>query len=248
MDRRKFLGTASAATLGATGLALTSIGCSDPTSPAQLKSHGKDHERGLMWSGPWTPSLLIDWTIMPANVTAQAWTNSTFRNNLLGHPAQTLQAYSTQWPTNIDFEVHADTNSARYLPLPVRKNLTLGWTRQQLLDELIAEMGLNDTTLEFCLPPAVIVEAWLNSTFKVDLLTDANTAIASLGLSVGPYTLVVKENASAVYHLALLKNPLQQEQIGFEELVARLRSNLGENAPNFGTTKCCASGTCDDDD
>ena len=190
----------------------------------------------------WAQPFLMDWTIMPITVTAKAWVDSAFKSALLSSPDVTLQQMSRRWPHTIAFTLHEDTSTTRNLPLPVYKTSLQGLSDADLLSLAQDETG-GDETLEYFLPARVIVKAFVDPQFKSDLLTDANLALNGMGYDTGYATYTVHENTASSHHLALQVNPLSQQDLSFEDLVNRLLSAVGS-----GSTKCCASGTCDDDD
>ncbi len=242
MERRDFIRKAgSGAALGAAVLATGLSGCSDSNvSPATPQSNP---DAGGM-KGPhlnaWQAPLLLDFTIIPARVTAEAWTNPSYKTSLLTNSTETLRQATHLWPRDRDFAVSEDSTTYRWFALPYRKSITGTWTKQQAQSALAEEMGGDDQTFEVYLPPAAIAEAWFNPIFKEHLLSDPTTALQGLGLTVPSYQLRVVESTETLTQLALLLNPLQQELLDVNELVKRLQDTYGVN-----TTKCCASGTCD---
>lgn len=236
MERRNFLKTLGVITAaGVSGLTLLkATGCNvndDNETTSNPTFNGKN----------WSPPEITDWTILPAAVTALAWTNKTYKEELLRNPNYALKK---RFPNNINFKVYEDHDNIKYLNLPVKKSKHVDWKKEYFLEKLMAETR-NDETFEFHLPPKVIAEALYNNSFKYKLLNNANEAIEILGFKQGNAELRVIENNESNYNLVLMQNPLHQERLDFDVLLERLRQTMGGNFADTGTTKCCASGTCD---
>ena len=189
----------------------------------------------------WALPVAMDWTLLPAPIIAKAWTDSAYLSALLADPDTILRQDIKRWPWNISFTLHQDASGNRHLPLPYYKTELQAMSSTDLLTLLNQEIG-GDNTLEYTLPAPVIAKAFLDSTFKSSLLSNANSALASMGYYVGYATFHVHENTATNYHLTIPSNPLSQQSLSFDALVSRLHDVYG-----FSSTKCCASGTCDDD-
>jgi hypothetical protein len=181
---------------------------------------------------------VMDWTILPASITAQAWTDPEFRGELLADPTATLRQRIKRWPRDKTFSLDADSELKRFFVLPVRKRAFEGLSRAGLYALLRHELG-DDDSFEFHLPPAVIAAALADDALKNDLLRDGAATLQSLGYEPRAPLIVVLENSPSHYHLVLPCNPSRVEDLDFDALHASLRERFGAN-----TTRCCASGTC----
>ena len=184
------------------------------------------------------PSI-VDWTLLPASCVALAWTDESFRSRLIENPTRVLQERVARWPRDKTFVVVEDTPRVRHFVLPARKRSLDGSSRSDVLETLMTELG-DDRTLEFHLPAEAIANAFFDPAFKDELFRNPVGVLRSLGLEPPAEDVVVLENSEYTYHLVLPTNPAHPEDLSFEALDAILREKFGQ-----GTTKCCASGTCD---
>lgn len=192
-----------------------------------------------MW--PLTIPTVYDWTILPRTIVAGAWTDATFKAALLANPNLVLSKNINRWPSGINFTILENQGSTRHLILPHKKSQFNSWTRQQLMDTAMYESEA-DMSLCYVIPAVVLIESWFNSTFKSALLSNANSALSSFGINTGGFSYQVTENTSTNYHLILPKSPIGTVQISFDSLV--FSTDDGNPIP-AGTTRCCATGTCD---
>src|SRR5207244_13335379 len=63
---------------------------------------------------------VMNWTILPATVTARAWTDKAFRLELLSDPTPLLRQSFKSCPLDTDFRVVENRGSTRHLVLPYR--------------------------------------------------------------------------------------------------------------------------------
>lgn len=182
---------------------------------------------------------IMDWTIMPASVTAAAWTDPEIRALLLSDPTTLLRERISAWPADKTFCVAADSAEVKYFVLPARKQVLGQRSREELISILQRETG-NDGTLADWLPVDVIIDAFIDSAFKAELIRSPREVLRERGYDPPSRQIVVLENSEFTYHLVLPENPSRQEDLDVASLEAMLRDQYGVN-----TTKCCASGTCD---
>ena len=139
-----------------------------------------------------TIPTIYDWTILPRTIAARAWTDATFKAALLANPNMILSKNINRWPSGISFTILEDQESTRHLILPHKKAQFASWTREQLMDTAMYESEA-DMSLCDVIPAVVLIEAWFNPTFKSSLLSNANSALSSLGINTGGYTYQVTE-------------------------------------------------------
>lgn len=183
--------------------------------------------------------LIMDWTILPASVTAAAWTDPEVRALLLSDPTTLLRERIARLPTDKTFCVAANSVEVTYFVLPARKRGLKRKSRDELLAILTRETG-NDDSLEHWLPADVMADALVDPDFKAKLVRDPSAVLRERGYQPPRRKSVVLENSESTYHLVLPENPSRQEDLDFAALDSMLREKYGA-----GTTKCCASGTCD---
>lgn len=182
---------------------------------------------------------IMDWTILPASVTAAAWTDPEIRALLLSDATTLLNERIAGWPNDRSFCVVADSAEVKYFVLPALKQDLASHSRDSLLEILAREMG-EDDTLEDWLPADVVADALTDRSFKSELIRDPVAVLRERGYKPPARTIIVLENSEFTYHLVLSENPSRQRDLDSSSLEAQLRERYGVNS-----TKCCASGTCD---
>jgi hypothetical protein len=181
---------------------------------------------------------IMEWTILPARITARAWTDITFKERLLSHPTEVLREMCTSSYKDKTYLIVEDYGDVKHLVLPAKKAAISSWPKEKILETLIRETG-EDRTLKYFLPAEVTVESFFNPEFKSLLFKDANAAFRKFGLNTGRNTFQIVENAESTYHLVLGANPSYKGDLSFDALQSKLLEEFGLNS-----TKCCASGTC----
>jgi hypothetical protein len=240
MDRRKFIENATKVALGAAVLAPVLSGCSDNSlTESSTTEIEKKSQKEAKLAGIVIPQIM-DWTIIPKSVIASCWLSNIYKQNFVSAPTTVLQSVITNLPTTISFTARENTTTIRTLPLPYLKSGLTHLTRAQIRNILSTEIGSDD--LEFMLPASVIEEAFFNSTYKSLLLSDANSALQQKGYSTGSYTYQVSENTSTNYNLSIPVAPSNISTLSQSQAEALLLARFSGE-----TTKCCASGTCDND-
>jgi hypothetical protein len=178
----------------------------------------------------------MSWTIMPAVVTARAWTDDEFRQRLLEQPERALaETLHSRPPAGVS--VVENTSETPYLPLPVRPADITDDALRELLDY---EIG-SDKTFEWSLPAHVIERALRDADFRRALLDDAETALTG-SESDPPAGLRVLANEPDRFWLVLRRRPIEQGRMTPEEVVQVLHLRFGGDTV-LGTTQCCAGGT-----
>ena len=178
----------------------------------------------------------MDWTILPASVTARAWLDEGYKKQLLEDPQPFLAAASRRWPTDREFKVVADDRHTHFLVLPANK--ANGLSPEGVL-RLLEKETRGDRTLEFFVPATVTARAFFDASYKAKLLRDPAAALRALGVTPPDKTVVVVENSIVRHYLVLRENPLRHEDLSFEALRSRLIEIYGA-----ASSQCCASGTC----
>lgn len=161
--------------------------------------------------------VFLQWTVMPAEIVARAWTDSHFKRELLLWPTQTLQEVGAAVPEAITFCVIENSSEECHLVLPYRHPKTYGWSREKITDILLEETGCDDS-LEYWLPVDIMVEAFFNPAFKKSLYADLNTILRDRGYNAidCKYTLV--ENTEHSYNLVLPVNKWQNFSLEADDL------------------------------
>jgi hypothetical protein len=181
---------------------------------------------------------VMDWTILPASVTAAAWTDAEVRALLLSDPTTLLRERVSRWPNDKTFCVAVDSAEVKFFALPALKKHLASLSRDALLEILHREME-DDTTLEYWLPSDVIADALSDQQFKAELIRDPANVLKKRGYSPPARQIIVLENSESTYHLVLTENPSRQSDLDLRSLEESLVEKYGVN-----TTRCCASGTC----
>ncbi len=181
---------------------------------------------------------IMDWTILPASVTAAAWTDPEVRALLLTDPTSLLRERISRWPDNKTFCVAVDSAEIKFFALPARKKHLAQLSRESLLEILSREMH-DDDSLECWLPSDVIADSLSDDDFKAELIRNPGKVLESRGYSPPARQIVVLENSEFTYHLVLTESPSRQDELDLKSLEATLIEKYGVN-----TTRCCASGTC----
>jgi hypothetical protein len=91
---------------------------------------------------------VMDWTILPASITAQAWTDPKFRDELLEDPTTVLRQRIKRWPTDKNFSLKVDSELKRFFVLPVRRAAFRELSSTGLRALLSHELG-DDDSFEF---------------------------------------------------------------------------------------------------
>lgn len=181
---------------------------------------------------------IMDWTILPASVTAAAWTDPEVRALLLTEPTSLLRERISRWPDDKTFCVAVDSAEVKFFALPARKKHLAQLSRESLL-EILARETEKDDSLEHWLPSDVIADALSDDEFKSELIRDPGKVLKDRGYSPPSRQIIVLENSESTYHLVLTENPSRQDELDLKDLEATLIEKYGVE-----TTKCCASGTC----
>lgn len=182
---------------------------------------------------------IMDWTILPASVTAAAWTDAETRALLISDPTALLRERIAAWPDDKTFCVAADSAEVKYLVLPALKRELRFCSRDEIAKILAREMGDDDSLTDW-LPADVIADAFVDPEFKAELVRAPEAVLESRGYRLPTRRIVVLENSELTYHLVLPENPSRQADLDVSALESSLRDRYGDS-----TTKCCASGTCD---
>lgn len=181
---------------------------------------------------------VMDWTILPASVTAAAWTDPEVRALLLDDPTSLLRERISRWPHDKTFCVAVDSAEVKFFALPARKK-HLGQMSKDDLLEILARETDNDDSLENWLPSDVIADALTDDEFRSELIQNPGKVLKDRGYSPPARQIIVLENSESTYHLVLTENPSRQDELDLKSLEASLIEKFGVE-----TTKCCASGTC----
>jgi hypothetical protein len=187
-----------------------------------------------------SPSFkIVDWTILPAKVTARAWIDGDFKADLLSEPDAVLSREVREWPDGLTFSIHEDQPGKRNLPLPELKDELKTWDEDRLKEQVGAET-VEDDSLEYQLPPRVILRALSDETYRQHLLDSPRQALEEVEIQVSDdVTFTIHQNEGTRYHLALPVSPTAAADLRYEELRGELEESFG-----FATSQCCASGTC----
>lgn len=188
------------------------------------------------------PTLLMQWTVLSTTLAVRAWANSKSRAELLSSPRKMIAGVWGGYPGGIRFTVHENTSSIFHFPLPIVDSRAKGWSEDQLLSQLDREIG-DDDTFNVFLPVPVIFAAWTNKEFRRQLLKDPNAALSAMKYDLKGRKIIIHANTQNHYHLALPYSPNAYGEIA--EMRAKFSSEYEGIMMGGGSTKCCASGTCD---
>jgi hypothetical protein len=180
---------------------------------------------------------IVDWTILPAKITARAWIDEGFKDELLSDPDAVLSREVREWPA-FSFSIHEDGPRERNLPLPELKDELKEWS-EEMLAEQVATETIDDDSLEFQLPPRVIVRALTDRSYRQHLLASPAEALGEMDVPVADdVAFTIHQNEGTRYHLALPAPPTGAADLDFEGLRGELQEIFQMN-----TTQCCAGGT-----
>lgn len=164
---------------------------------------------------------VMNWTIMPANLIARAWSDNRFRLDLLRNPSRMFKENGISVPDDVKLCVVENNEDISFIVLPHRGQETFKLSYNQLVELLEEETG-GDRSLEFWLPPEVMAEAFTNPMLKRRLLINANEVLSEFGYEPAHHTYVVVENEESLFHLALPMNKWKVLDFSFDELEAML--------------------------
>lgn len=170
-------------------------------------------------------SNILEWTIMPFKIVAKAWTDSTFLTNLLANPNTVIQQNFFEVPLSYNFIINQDSGTTRYLTLPYFNPIYKTWTQEQITGKLTVETG-GDISMQYFLPAHVINKAFFDAAYTTALLTNANSALGTAGMSApGGATIIVSENTATDHYLTLPLLPLDWAGLSYSKIFERLLFN-----------------------
>lgn len=179
----------------------------------------------------------MNYTILSSGATLRAWSDVAFRELLISNPRQALGEFWTHQPSEANFVVHENTEDATHLSIPWRMNEVAELSMGALSDVIAHETG-DDRTLEYFLPASILARAIVDAEFRHRLVKAPKTVLFDNGYNTEMRTLVVHENSSTDYHIALPRSPSSLRRLEAMDRHILLYAQAA-------TTKCCASGTCD---
>ena len=182
---------------------------------------------------------IMKFTVLPYALTARAWLDVEFERDLLRNPRAFLLAKSNKFPRAAQYVILRDTPGLKHYVLPfIAPALSLK-SGNHLGKTIESEVGDTSDFSEF-LPADVLARAATDRDFRNSLLTSPLGALSSMGHEPSD-DIRVYENSETVFHIPLRRNPAQL--VDFRSIYLELR---GEG-PLLASSKCCASGTCNDD-
>jgi hypothetical protein len=101
---------------------------------------------------------IMDWTILPASVTAAAWTDPEVRALLLDDPTTLLRERISNWPKDKSFCVAVDSAEVKFFVLPALKPHLQSQPRE-MLKEILSRETEDDNSLEHWLPGDLIASS-----------------------------------------------------------------------------------------
>lgn len=181
---------------------------------------------------------IMDWTILPAGVIAQAWLDDQYAQRLCENPEAILSEVIVKFPfpKSISFVIVRDSMSLRHLVLPAFKTALKGMSDEEL-DAVLAEETGGDTSLEWFLPAQVIRKCFRDPDYKTELFADPTKVLDRAGFSTQRHFKIL-ENTENCYHLIVPMSPNNIHDLDFESLRGRLLEVFGA-----ASSKCCATGT-----
>ena len=189
------------------------------------------------------PPRVMDWTILPYDTTARAWTDVQFKAQLLAAPTKVLRELKHSCPPHLEFRIWENTEDTTHLPLPSHKPDLEGVPEDELRSLIYEEVGA-DQSLGLTLPAEIVYRSYIDDGFRNALLKHPNKIMEQNGYPPKGLKIIVVENTTTVHNLVLPYNPIVTTSLDKAKAAAldAMRS-VGDDLVD--TTKCCASGTCD---
>lgn len=189
-----------------------------------------------------TPRIM-DWTILPYDATAKAWTDVQFKLQLLSNPTKVLRGMKASCPMGLEFRIWENSEDTTYLPLPSRKVDLEGFTEEKLRSLIYEEVGA-DQSLGLTLPAEIVFRSYIDDVFREALITHPNSILELYGYPPNGLKIIVVENTTTIHNLVLPYNPIVTTSLDKAKAAALDAMRSVGDVPTQ-TTKCCASGTCD---
>lgn len=190
-----------------------------------------------------TGPKVMDWTVLPYQLTAMAWTDSNFKSMLLARPTAVMREMMRSCPPNLEFRAWENTKDRTYLPLPAWKLKLADMSTEEIRSTIFEEVGA-DYSLTYMLPAEVIFKSFLEPSYRQALLENPQTIIENGGYPTRGKTISVIGNTATTHNLALPFNPIDTSSLErAKEIALDAMRSVGDTVVD--TTKCCASGTCD---
>jgi hypothetical protein len=246
MERREFINKSIVA-LASAGAYTHLLGC-DSNKIGPLDSPlGLDNTKplGRTTLASFPPPIIMNWTVLPVTFMAACWIDEAFRSAFINDPTTFFADRPSllNIPENSTFTVHANTSTSRHLALPHYSSVLQQMPRSQVAELLVQETG-NDNSLEWLLPPTVIEEAFYNQSFRSSLIANPASALASMVFSTNGLTFYVHPNEVHHFNIPLPTAPQGvNSSTSFATALVAAKSMI-----DLASSKCCATGTCDDDD
>lgn len=169
---------------------------------------------------------IMDWTVLPAGVIAQAWTDADFRARLLKDPTRVLHERLPRRAEGKTFVVCEDADQVKYYALPQLAPELVDAGRDELMALLDHEMGDHNEADDEWLPKPVIADALLDPGFRARLLADAAGVLRERGYTLPAERVVVLENTRSTFHLVLPRSPSAQDELDFDALERTLQERF----------------------
>jgi len=180
-----------------------------------------------------TEPLIMAWTVLPFRIVAKAWRDNTFLQELTDNTNAVLRNALWELPWSNNYILSKESGNQRYLVLPELPRAYVAWTEEQVLNQIIAET-FGDVSLQYYLPARVINKAFFDSSYRTQLLSNADSALSSMGTAPrGGETFTVLENSGNNMNFVLPEIPLEWEGLTYNELLQRLFFQSNQLVSNF---------------
>lgn len=132
-----------------------------------------------------------------ANVVAQAAVDSSYRQQLLGNPAATLESAGIVVPSGMSVQVLENTSTTAYVIVPQRPS---GVSDADLAQSSTTSGG-SSVAQNLLGYASLVISMWTDSALKSRFLQDPASVFAERGISVtsGVTVKVVEESADTIY-------------------------------------------------
>lgn len=178
---------------------------------------------------------ILKFTVLPFRLTARAWADETFREDLLRNPRLFLLGHSTHFPRDCNYVIPVDTASLKHFTVPFVSPEAIDALGGKLMSLLEDEMG-DSPPFECWLPLKVLYGALTDPKYLAQLNSRAVSFLRGEGY-VAPRDICVLQNSPTTFHI-----PLRYNGTMTNDFAKSLHSIRGDKAV-ISTSSCCAGGT-----
>lgn len=175
-------------------------------------------------------------TVLPFRLSARAWVDAQFRDELLRSPRAHIIAHSAYFPRDCTYLVPPDTPSLKHYSIPFTSSAIKDLGESAVLTILEEEIG--DTPhFDAWLPPKVIAKAMFDSEFLANLIARGVSSLRREGYKSSTDICIVQHSPTS-FCMPLRFNHLST--LVFHEALTEIRGD----AAVIESSRCCQSGTC----